>query len=209
MILISSIKYSFWQYTLYLHMTDYRTPLIYILLQVIVFAFREFAILGANSKCQSAVLRYYDGENVGRAPQEFCGTELPSVTRSSGNVVVFELYLTGDYSWSGFRVDYTAVHNASDSRYPVIGIGKIWEEFTRSMRSMHVDRLYNNHSRYCFSRQWINTLITNALPDNDLMNKGNHYTRSRGIGLIWSSDNDSAGFWPPGSLHTLGADGHI
>ena len=27
--------------------------------------------------------------------------------------------------------------------------------------------------------------------------------------LIWSSDNDSTGFWPPGSLHTLGADGHI
>ena len=28
-------------------------------------------------------------------------------------------------------------------------------------------------------------------------------------GLIRSSDNDSTGFWPPGSLHTLGADGHI
>ena len=27
--------------------------------------------------------------------------------------------------------------------------------------------------------------------------------------LIRSSDNDSTGFWPPGSLHTLGADGHI
>ena len=26
---------------------------------------------------------------------------------------------------------------------------------------------------------------------------------------IRSSDNDSSGFWPPGSLHTLGADGHI
>ena len=24
-----------------------------------------------------------------------------------------------------------------------------------------------------------------------------------------SSDNDSTGLWPPGSLHTLGADGHI
>ena len=29
------------------------------------------------------------------------------------------------------------------------------------------------------------------------------------IKLILSSDNDSIGFWPPGSLHTLGADGHI
>ena len=28
-------------------------------------------------------------------------------------------------------------------------------------------------------------------------------------GLIRSIDNDSTGFWPPGSLHTLGADGHI
>ena len=27
--------------------------------------------------------------------------------------------------------------------------------------------------------------------------------------MIRSSDNDSADFWPPGSLHTLGADGHI
>ena len=26
---------------------------------------------------------------------------------------------------------------------------------------------------------------------------------------IRSSDNDSTGFWPPGSLHTLGTDGHI
>ena len=26
---------------------------------------------------------------------------------------------------------------------------------------------------------------------------------------IRSSDNDSSGFWPPGSLHTLGADGQI
>ena len=26
---------------------------------------------------------------------------------------------------------------------------------------------------------------------------------------IRSSDNDSTGFWPPGSLHTLGADGQI
>ena len=26
---------------------------------------------------------------------------------------------------------------------------------------------------------------------------------------IRSSDNDSTGLWPPGSLHTLGADGHI
>ena len=26
---------------------------------------------------------------------------------------------------------------------------------------------------------------------------------------IRSSDNDSTGFWPPGSLHSLGADGHI
>ena len=26
---------------------------------------------------------------------------------------------------------------------------------------------------------------------------------------IQPSDNDSTGFWPPGLLHTLGADGHI
>ena len=26
---------------------------------------------------------------------------------------------------------------------------------------------------------------------------------------IRSIDNDSTGLWPPGSLHTMGADGHI
>ena len=30
-----------------------------------------------------------------------------------------------------------------------------------------------------------------------------------GLLSLQSSDNDSTGFWPPGSLHTLGADGHI
>ena len=30
-----------------------------------------------------------------------------------------------------------------------------------------------------------------------------------GLIQIRSSDNDSSGLWPPGSLHTLGADGHI
>ena len=29
------------------------------------------------------------------------------------------------------------------------------------------------------------------------------------LASIRSSDNASTGFWPPGSLHTLGADGHI
>ena len=29
------------------------------------------------------------------------------------------------------------------------------------------------------------------------------------IDPIRSSDNDSTSLWPPGSLHTLGADGHI
>ena len=31
----------------------------------------------------------------------------------------------------------------------------------------------------------------------------------RSYWTIRSSDNDSTGFWPRGSLHTLGADGHI
>ena len=33
--------------------------------------------------------------------------------------------------------------------------------------------------------------------------------RNKNGALIRSSDNDSTGLWPPGSLHTLGADGHI
>ena len=34
-------------------------------------------------------------------------------------------------------------------------------------------------------------------------------TEAFDLQLIRSSDNDSTGFWPPGSLHTLGANGHI
>ena len=44
----------------------------------------------------------------------------------------------------------------------------------------------------------INQQYYARLPDDDL-----------GPFPIRSSDNDSTGFWPPGSLHTLGADGHI
>ena len=34
-------------------------------------------------------------------------------------------------------------------------------------------------------------------------------TRDPGQLETRSCDNDSTGFWPPGLLHTLGADGHI
>ena len=41
----------------------------------------------------------------------------------------------------------------------------------------------------------------------------NHGAKFNGITskvpVIRSSDNDSSDFWPPGSLHTLGADWHI
>ena len=55
---------------------------------------------------------------------------------------------------------------------------------------------------YSLSAKTWNTWISN-----------NGYDRAEGSPLcsckIRSSDNDSIGFWPPGSLHTLGADGHI
>ena len=38
---------------------------------------------------------------------------------------------------------------------------------------------------------------------------GNGLLHSSTKPLIRSSDNDSTGFWPPGSLHSLGVDGHI
>ena len=41
---------------------------------------------------------------------------------------------------------------------------------------------------------------------NLVANGGNTAYR---VDVIRSSDNDSTGFWPPGSLHTLGADGRI
>ena len=37
----------------------------------------------------------------------------------------------------------------------------------------------------------------------------NNILRKLASGAARSSDNDSTGFWPPGSLHTLDADGHI
>ena len=36
-----------------------------------------------------------------------------------------------------------------------------------------------------------------------------HASMNISVATIRSSDNDSTGFWPPGLLHTLSADGHI
>ena len=94
-----------------------------IMIKVILLSFREFALLGDTSECQSVGLRYYDGDRSGRTPRTFCGSRLPNITRSSGHVVEFELYFSGHYSWSGFRIDYGAVDSSSEARYPVIDIG--------------------------------------------------------------------------------------
>ena len=104
-ILLSGVRCTFW-----------------VLFQIILFSFREFVLSEDNNDCQSAVLWYYDGEIAGRTLR-FCGTELPNVTRSSTNVVIFKLRFSDQHSWSGFRIDYAAVHKASDSLYPVIGTG--------------------------------------------------------------------------------------
>ena len=93
------------------------------MLQVIMFVFREFILLGGENKCHSVVLWYYDGDAGGKS--SFCGTKLPNVTRSSSNIAIFELHSSGQYSWSGFRIEYAAVHRFSDSRYPVIGAGNV------------------------------------------------------------------------------------
>ena len=47
------------------------------------------------------------------------------------------------------------------------------------------------------------------LPDISHVRIRKHETHIYEIRQWRSSDNDSTGFWPPGSLHTLGADGHI
>ena len=94
------------------------------LFQIIVFSFREFILFGDKSECLWNVLLYYDLNSDARTPQEFCGSQLPHITRSSGNAVMFELHVSGALNWSGFRLDYAAVHNSSESRYPVIGTGK-------------------------------------------------------------------------------------
>ena len=94
-------------------------------MQVILFSFREFVLLEDDDQCQSAVFHYYDGDDGGKPPLKFCSSKLPNITRSSSNIVVFELHSSDQYSWSRFRIDYAAVHNLSDSSYPVIGAGTV------------------------------------------------------------------------------------
>ena len=53
------------------------------------------------------------------------------------------------------------------------------------------------------------TLIITSSGNCQRLLHGFHYMRKDPQYEIRSSDNDSTGFWPPGSLHTLGADGHI
>ena len=101
-----------------------RSECVDIVFQIIVFSFREF-VLGDKHNCRSAVMWYYDGISGRMRPEAFCGSKLPNITRSSGSTVEFELYFPSKHSWSGFRIDYAAVHNLSDSQYPVIGAGNI------------------------------------------------------------------------------------
>ena len=55
-------------------------------------------------------------------------------------------------------------------------------------------------------RNWIYTL----LHDRFVLYEGQYILRTPKLEQpIRSSDKDSTGFWPPGSLPTLGADGHI
>ena len=79
--------------------------------------------------CQSAVLRYHDLGSGSKTSEIFCASAIPNISRSSGNVVMFELNFPRHYEfsrqhgWSGFRLDYDAVYYSSESRYPVIYTG--------------------------------------------------------------------------------------
>ena len=51
--------------------------------------------------------------------------------------------------------------------------------------------------------------VTQMLPVHEANLVANSGNAAFGVVVIRSSDNDNTGLWPPGSLHTLGADGHI
>ena len=56
---------------------------------------------------------------------------------------------------------------------------------------------------------WLWTHFTNNLRALSKFYENACYPYFHVVDPIRSSDNDSTGLWPPGSLHTLGADGHI
>ena len=77
-------------------------------------------------------------------PKEFCGTKLPKLARSTGNVTIFRLFSSILQTWGRFRIDYAAVALSSDVDYPVIGPGK------RSTVFIHDDVIKWKH----FPRHW-------------------------------------------------------
>ena len=77
-------------------------------------------------------------------------------------------------------------------------VANIHEHDTRSARSNHIYIQFKGTTRgqkvFSYSGAYIWNFILSHI-ETDC--------------AIRSSDNDSTGLWPPGSLHTLGADGHI
>ena len=62
-----------------------------------------------------------------------------------------------------------------------------------------VNEILHNLTRFIC---WLQSCITNT-------GSSSYHFMVLDFFSVRSSENDSTGFWPPGSLHTLGADGHI
>ena len=84
------------------------------MLQRLLFAVREFD-LEESINCEISSLIFFDGIGSNVPSLKYCGTKLPGITRSTGNVVTFQLFTNSSTSMGGFRIDYSAVSLTVDS----------------------------------------------------------------------------------------------
>ena len=111
-------------------------------------------------------------------------------------------------------------HNVSTKKHFIVD-QKQYRNHNRIFSTIWSGLLMATWSSVTWSeKQWNDSVIINKTgqthPTNDTYTNGlpfycKHFREDWPAvsGLIRSSDNDSTGLWPPGSLHTLGADGHI
>ena len=76
-----------------------------------------------------------------------------------------------------------------------------------SLTLFKINHQHNFHYQFCFKDINISSKTPSQM--SQLVSSLCHIYASVRWVRIRSSDNDSTGFWPPGSLHTLGADRHI
>ena len=98
--------------------------IMFFVFQRLIFSVRDFD-LEESVDCKISAFMYFDGNNTYSSPFIYCGPRLPRITRSTSNVVIFQLQSNAGASCGAFRIDYSAVSFNDDSPYLMLLSGEM------------------------------------------------------------------------------------